>query len=27
VAFFAEVERQAILTPDAEFRFHSGVAA
>lgn len=27
VAHFAEVERQAILTPDAEFRFHSGVAA
>jgi len=27
VALFAEVERQAILTPDAEFRFHSGVAA
>lgn len=27
VAFFAEIERQAILTPDAEFRFHSGVAA
>ncbi len=27
VAFFAEIERQAILTPDAEFRFHSGAAA
>ncbi len=27
VAFFAEVEREAILTPDAEFRFHSGAAA
>ena len=27
VAFFAEIERQAILTPDTEFRFHSGVAA
>lgn len=27
VAFFAEVEREAILTPDSEFRFHSGVAA
>lgn len=26
VAFFAEREREAILTPDAEFRFHSGVA-
>lgn len=25
VAFFAEVEREAILTEDAEFRFHSGV--
>lgn len=24
VAFFAEVEREAILTPDAVFRFHSG---
>ncbi|MBV2132695.1 tRNA isopentenyl-2-thiomethyl-A-37 hydroxylase MiaE [Pseudomonas sp. MAP12] len=27
VAFFAEVEREAILTPDPEFRFHSGAAA
>ena len=27
VAFFAEVEREAILTPDKEFRFHSGAAA
>ncbi|WP_017939200.1 tRNA-(ms[2]io[6]A)-hydroxylase [Zestomonas thermotolerans] len=27
VAFFAQVERDAILTPDEEFRFHSGVAA
>jgi tRNA-(ms[2]io[6]A)-hydroxylase len=27
VAFFAEVEREAIQTPDAEFRFHSGAAA
>ena len=27
VAFFAEVEREAILTPDSEFRFHSGAAA
>ena len=27
VAFFAEVERDAILTPDSEFRFHSGAAA
>jgi tRNA-(ms[2]io[6]A)-hydroxylase len=27
VAFFAEVEREAILTVDAEFRFHSGAAA
>ncbi|MCY1347914.1 tRNA-(MS[2]IO[6]A)-hydroxylase (MiaE) [compost metagenome] len=27
VAFFAKVEREAILTPDAEFRFHSGAAA
>lgn len=27
VAFFAEVEREAILTPDDEFRFHSGAAA
>ena len=26
VAFFAEVERDAILTPDSEFRFHSGAA-
>lgn len=25
IAFFAEVERQAILTEDTEFRFHSGV--
>ncbi|QEY58778.1 tRNA-(ms[2]io[6]A)-hydroxylase [Pseudomonas sp. C27(2019)] len=25
IAFFAEVEREAILTEDAEFRFHSGV--
>lgn len=25
VAFFAEVEREAILTEDTEFRFHSGV--
>lgn len=27
VAFFAEVERDAILMPDIEFRFHSGAAA
>lgn len=27
VAFFAGIEREAILTPDAEFRFHSGAAA
>ncbi|WP_137817133.1 MULTISPECIES: tRNA-(ms[2]io[6]A)-hydroxylase [unclassified Pseudomonas] len=27
VAFFAEIEREAILTPDSEFRFHSGAAA
>lgn len=27
VVFFAEVEREAILTPDSEFRFHSGAAA
>ncbi|MOA28819.1 tRNA-(MS[2]IO[6]A)-hydroxylase (MiaE) [compost metagenome] len=27
VAFFAEVEREAILTPDKDFRFHSGAAA
>lgn len=27
IAIFAEVERDAILTPDAVFRFHSGVAA
>ena len=27
VAFFAEAEREAILTPDSEFRFHSGAAA
>ncbi len=27
VAFFAEREKEAILTPDTEFRFHSGVAA
>ncbi|MDM8350735.1 tRNA isopentenyl-2-thiomethyl-A-37 hydroxylase MiaE [Pseudomonas sp. sp1636] len=27
VAYFAEVERDAILTPDKEFRFHSGAAA
>lgn len=27
VEFFAEVEREAILTPDSEFRFHSGAAA
>ncbi len=27
VAFFAEIEREAILTPDTEFRFHSGAAA
>ncbi|MBB3103684.1 tRNA-(ms[2]io[6]A)-hydroxylase [Azomonas macrocytogenes] len=27
VSFFAEIERQAILTPDKEFRFHSGAAA
>ncbi len=25
IAFFAEVERQAVLTEDTEFRFHSGV--
>lgn len=27
VEFFAQVEREAILTPDSEFRFHSGAAA
>lgn len=27
IELFAEVERQAILTPDEAFRFHSGVAA
>lgn len=27
VAFFAELEREAILTPDKAFRFHSGAAA
>ena len=27
VSFFAAIERQAILTPDSEFRFHSGAAA
>ncbi|UVE19467.1 tRNA isopentenyl-2-thiomethyl-A-37 hydroxylase MiaE [Pseudomonas sp. LS44] len=27
IAYFAEVEREAILTPDTEFRFHSGAAA
>ncbi|MCL7462665.1 tRNA-(ms[2]io[6]A)-hydroxylase [Pseudomonas sp. NW5] len=27
VAFFAELEREAILTPDKDFRFHSGAAA
>jgi tRNA-(ms[2]io[6]A)-hydroxylase len=27
IAFFAEIEREAIQTPDAEFRFHSGAAA
>jgi tRNA-(ms[2]io[6]A)-hydroxylase len=27
VAFFAQVECEAILTPDSEFRFHSGAAA
>ncbi|TRX73381.1 tRNA-(ms[2]io[6]A)-hydroxylase [Pseudomonas mangiferae] len=27
IAFFADVEREAILTPDKEFRFHSGAAA
>lgn len=27
VDFFAEVEREAILSPDSEFRFHSGAAA
>ena len=26
VCFIAEIERQAILTPDKEFRFHSGAA-
>lgn len=27
VSFFAAIEREAILTPDSEFRFHSGAAA
>lgn len=27
VRFFAAIEREAILTPDSEFRFHSGAAA
>lgn len=27
VSFFAVIEREAILTPDSEFRFHSGAAA
>lgn len=27
IAFFAQIEKEAILTPDAEFRFHSGAAA
>ncbi|PAU87191.1 tRNA-(ms[2]io[6]A)-hydroxylase [Pseudomonas sp. WN033] len=27
VAFFAEVEAEAVMTDDSEFRFHSGVAA